>query len=160
MVLAAWRRASAAAGRVLACVADDPWLVMRLVAWRASLPLLKRTISVATLARWMWHAPLRGVVRATRMGHVRAILERGGRVLSSTNCLERSLLLYRLFSEAGAPVALVLGTRYIGDRLDGHVWVECDGEPYGEPDACKYLRVVAFGAEGRQLPADANTVSS
>lgn len=141
---------SLSAGRRLAsCLSDDPRLVVRLLGWRLVLPVLKRTVSVATLARWMWAGPRAGVVRAERVAHVRAILERGGRVLSSENCLERSLLLYRLFSEAGVPVSLVMGTRYRAGRIDGHVWVECDGLPFGEPDAGDYARIVTFGVQGR-----------
>jgi hypothetical protein len=126
-----------------------------LAVWRVSLPLLKRVLKVSTLARFMWSPPAvpldeRG--RRQRVELVRGVVTSAGRLLVSTNCLERSLVLYRLLSQADAQPALVLGARRGSPSVAGHAWVELGGEPVFEPDRDAYTAIVAFGPDGFACP--------
>jgi hypothetical protein len=128
-------------------------MVIELLLLRAALPLLKRTMPIQRLAALMWASN----VRSRDAGDVltlQSVVERGGRVLVSSNCLERSLVLYRLFSRAGAAPTLMLGARHEGPRLAGHAWIEMNGQSWGEPDAASYARFVMFGQHGAARPAD------
>jgi hypothetical protein len=69
-------------------------------------------------------------------------------LLVSTNCLERSLVLYRVLSRAGAQPALILGARRDAPSVAGHAWIEVDGAPVCEPEREAYAPIVAFGARG------------
>lgn len=147
------RRGSSAVSRLAGSAADAPLLVAELLAWRLLLPVLKRTMSIGLLTRLMWSRP--GKASADADARVRSVLERGGRALLSANCVERSLVLYRVFSRLGMSPVMLLGTRRSGDeRLDGHAWVEIGGRPFGESDASDYAALVMFGTGGAPLSSD------
>ena len=141
-------RIGAAAARIGRTMLADPMLMAELAFWRMSLPVLKHVVSVRTLARTMWCESGNG--NATAAAHVRDVVTASGRLFVSTNCLERSLVLYRLLSRAGAGPRLVMGAEHRGQAVAGHVWVEIDGVPLGEPDAVRYFPIVAFDAGGRE----------
>ena len=145
-----WR--SAVRGR--RALSDHPGLAFELMLWRVMLPLLKRGVSVPRLARWMWMSPgeVSPAERLARIASIRRLTAFGGRWLLSSNCLERSLVLYRLFSGAAAQPTLVLGMRAAGPAA-GHAWIEVDGKALGEEQAGTYERVIAIGAGGQILPA-------
>jgi hypothetical protein len=146
----AWlRRATNCVARIRLCLAANPRIVAELVIWRWSLPLLKRWLSVETLARLMTPRTadaLSADTRRARTATVHRILTTGGRLLVSTHCLERSLVAYRLFTRAGADVALVLGIRREGPTLAGHSWIELNGRSLDNPDADQYIRVAVIRA--------------
>jgi hypothetical protein len=148
------RRAASAAHRLAECASDAPTLVAELLVWRMALPVLKRTVALATLARLMWTAD---ACRDDRdeLARVRSVIDRGGRILTSENCLERSLVLYRLFARAGASPRLILGTKRDGQAaVAGHAWIEISGVPFGEPNAGEYVRLVGFGHGGLPVAVD------
>lgn len=142
--------------RLAACLKIDFVVVVELAFWRISLPVLKRVVGLNALTRMMWSENGTGidpVQRELRMHRVNRILSMAGRMLISSNCLERSLVLYRLFSRAGAEPVLVLGTAADQTSLDGHVWVELDGVAVGEPNRARYTSVVSFTRQGRACPS-------
>jgi hypothetical protein len=142
------------ARRIAACVRADARLTLRLFAWRIALPLLKRVVPVSPLARLMWMAPAVGGGAHTRLERIALLTQMvntGGWVLVSPNCLERSLMLYRLLSEADANPTLVIGARPDGAALAAHAWIEMDGAALWEADVNRYSRIVAFGAGGRPI---------
>jgi hypothetical protein len=135
-------------------------MVVELALWRISLPVLKRLIGVETLVKRMAaRAASSPIAPADRVAVIRQVAAGGGRLLVSANCLERSLVYYRLLSRAGADPVLVLGVRRDGSSLKGHAWVALDGQPF-EVSKDEYTPVVTFaltaGAQGRagRLPAD------
>ncbi len=158
---AAAGRIRSAVARLSACLACDRRMVAELVVWRISLPVLKRLISVETLVKRMAPpAPSSPHTIANRVEQIRQVVGSGGRLLVSANCLERSLVFYRLLLRAGAAPVLVLGMRRDGSTLKGHAWVALDGEPF-EVSEDHYTPVVAFGSTAgvhrrtEHLPVDA-----
>jgi hypothetical protein len=142
-------RVSAAARRLSLYVRADAPLVAQMIVWRLSVPILKRCFSIAVLARFMWAPPpVHGAMREKKVERIRQFSITGGRLLVSSNCLNRSLTLYRLLSQAGASPTLLLGARRNGDSTDGHAWIELEGEAFPVPDGGAYLPVVTFGAGG------------
>ena len=129
----------------------DSLLALRTLGWMCVLPVLKRIIALPRLVRLMWADPSpsgRDPEREQRAIQVVARLSRA----SGGNCLERSLILYRYLSRAGADPCLVVGmTR--SDRYFGHVWVTLDGRALLETSETlrSYAQVTAFGAEGRRV---------
>src|SRR5262245_48657412 len=97
------------------------------------LGLLKHLVPLRWLARWAWCVPSgprdreaerRTIARVVRLSRLIGQLDRG--------CLQRSLLLYRVLSRAGADPALVVGFGRMDGRTRGHAWVVVDGEALTE----------------------------
>lgn len=132
-------RGARAVPRILRCFAADPSLFLRALGWRLVLPALKIAVPIGTLADWMSArktAP--HPTAAAGINSVKRLLAQGGRLVVSGNCLERSLLLYRLLSQAGADVSLVMGVRRDAAAVAGHAWVELDGRPLADATTADY----------------------
>ena len=129
----------------------DAWLAARALAWLAVLPLLKRTVALQRLARIMWLRPKHGRRGPDRETRTIAIVARLSHT-SGGNCLERSLVLYRYLSRAGADPHLVVGMTRPGEYL-GHVWVTVDDVPLLETTEAldEYEVVTTFADEGKRL---------
>jgi Transglutaminase-like superfamily len=130
----------------------DGWLLARMLAWRTVLPLLKRRVPLATLARVMWQKP-RARSQPGRFDRIPDLVQRlyrGFRPGQDDICLERSLLTYRFLSRAGADPRLVIGMREAGGSVIGHAWVVVDGEPLFEPATSlgEYASFFSFGRDG------------
>lgn len=122
--------------RLVRCAAADPRLFARAFGWRLVLPVLKGVVPIGTLANWMGRSSARGRVdHRRRVESVERLLREGGRMVISANCLDRSLLIYRLVSESDADAALVMGVREADAVVTGHAWVELDGRPFADPTA-------------------------
>lgn len=143
------------------CFAMNPRLCLRLLWWRSILPVLKFAVPLRVLTRFMWVAPLRSqrsldsAEAARRLRSIERVWRTGGRVLVSPNCLERSLVLYRILAGEGIDPSLVLGVMRRDGTVAGHAWVEMRGKTFHDNDAHLYERIAAFGANGRErhLPA-------
>jgi hypothetical protein len=148
-VRALLRRLGNFAARIASCLATDPLVVAELTLWRWSLPVLKHLVSVETLASLM--TPRRpdtpsDARRRERTATIQRVVTTAGRLIVSSNCLERSLVTYRLLARAGADVMLVLGVRRDGRALDGHSWIELDGRSLDTPKTDDYTPIVSFRA--------------
>ena len=150
-------RVSRAVPRIVRCAEAEPRLFARALAWRLLLPVLKTAVPVKVLARWMdrSHRLLPSSAAAARVAAVERLLAEGGRLVVSNNCLERSLLAYRLLSETGAEMSLVMGVRREGAAVAGHAWIELNRRPLADATAGSYDPIVRF--EPRRTQATDNT---
>jgi len=115
-----------------------------------ALPVLKYLLPIGTLTRLMWVNPRSREGRPPgRPDVVLKAWRRGGRLLVSPNCLERSLLLYRLLSREGANPTIVFGVDRGGETVAGHAWVEIDGAVVHDAGTADYTRVATFGINGQ-----------
>ena len=131
-------------------LASHPGLVLRAVVWRVTLPVLKYLLPFPTLARLMWSEPRRQEDHPSgRPDVVLKAWRSGGRLLVSKNCLERSLLLYRLLSREGANPTIVFGVDRGTETVSGHAWIEVDGGVVHDPATADYTRVATFGVNGQ-----------
>ncbi len=134
--------------------ASDAWLAVRMALWRLAVPLLKWLIPLPRLARLMWATRSRPERDAARERRIVALSEvlcgpHGGRILD--NCLERSLVSYRVLSQAGAEPELTFGVaRDKNDPVRGHAWLTLDGQPVHDSLASleRFEELGTFGAAG------------
>lgn len=130
------------------------WLGARMLAWRLALPLLKRALPLAALARLAWPRWRSRRRRRDREALVAGIVarlyasERG-----DDNCLERSVMAYRFLAKAGAEPRLTCGIRRADGEVVGHAWIVVDGRPLAAEDehVDEYTLVAAFGPRGARL---------
>jgi hypothetical protein len=139
------------------------------------LMLLGRVWCGVALVRLLKYVvPLRTLVTLARAGvHVRPSAARTAQLKKAAagvhlghwrvpgNCLERSLVLYRLFLESGANPHLVIGLTPAqaaarsgagASTAPGHVWITLANERLGAPgdDEPKFIPIVAFDASGQR----------
>jgi hypothetical protein len=124
--------------------------VSRLFPTYVAFALLKRLVTVQTLARWAWQAP-RG---ASSPDQVRQAVARVWRTqglanLGDRDCLQRSLLLYRELSRLGADPTLMIGFRQAAQQTHGHAWVVArDALGLEPPDVTQFMPAFGFGRHG------------
>lgn len=123
-------------------------------AWAALLRLLKYLLPLRVLVRLvrMRFLPSRTEEKvSTILGYMAATGRFPGR--APANCLERSLVAYRLLRAAGARPELHVGVRRLPDSgtLDGHVWLVLDGVVAAESHDFirQFIPVLRIDAEGR-----------
>ena len=129
----------------------DLWLFARILAWAMALPALKRAVPLRLLPRLMWSRPkakYRTPERRRRIAYLSGLIY--NRYGLESWCLERSLILFRLLSEAGADPMLAVGVEKTDNEWRGHAWVVVNGFPFGESaDALERFRpVVIFTRRG------------
>jgi len=129
----------------------DLWLLCRMGAWAAVLPVLKRVVRLETLARIMWsEREARSEVDADKIFTLSHLLtQRPPR--STERCYERSLIAYRFLSQRGADPRLVAAVKKEGGSIAGHAWVTVGGTALGESGAvADFVPVVVYGRGGRR----------
>ena len=126
----------------------------RLLPIYLALGALKHVVPVQTLARWAWRAPRNPEdPEAVRRAIARVWRTQGLVNLGDRDCLQRSLLLYRELSKAGAAPTLMVGFRRTADRTEGHAWVTARGTAASAPDeGAAYVTAFCFGAGGELCP--------
>ena len=128
----------------------DAWLAVRMLAWRLTLPGLKRVVPLERLARAMRRSPgARG--DEERVIRLASWIYGSRPVTGGQNCLERSLVLYRYLSEVNPDVRLVVGVRSVGDGVEGHAWVAVGDRALASvtDERGAYEPVVSYGPAGR-----------
>ena len=111
---------------------------IRIVPAYVLLGLLKHLVPLRSLAKWTWCettgprdrlAERRLTANVLRLSKLLRVADR--------DCLQRSLVLYRLLSAVGADPELVVGFREQDGKIIGHTWVLVDEvsivEPQSEP---------------------------
>jgi Transglutaminase-like superfamily len=142
--------------RVLAACIDGPadvWLALRMLGWRLVLPVLKWALPLPRLVQLMWWG---GEPRASTSERKQRIvtlahgLSGPASIPALDNCLERSLLVYRYLSKAGAEPELVVGFSRRSGAVQGHTWVNVDDQEFcrREESAGEFETVVCFGPAG------------
>jgi hypothetical protein len=127
---------------------------LRIVPAYVLLGLLKHLVPLRSLAKWTWCettsprnpvAERRLTANALRLSKLLRVADR--------DCLQRSLLLYRLLSAVGADPELVVGFREQDGKIIGHAWVLVDDVSLVEPqsDLVRFSPVFRFGARGALL---------
>jgi hypothetical protein len=60
--------------------------------------------------------------------------------------LYRSLARYAVLRSVGVPARFVMGVDGDGGDVDGHAWLEVDGEPWGETVDARFVEAFAYPA--------------
>jgi hypothetical protein len=124
-----------------------------MLAWRATLPVLKYVMPLPRLVGVMQHpSQARGARRLDREEQIAMLAERVFQVgRSSEDCLEHSLVLYRYLGGTGANPRLVIAIRKNG-LAPGHAWVTVDGVPVHDSPLLldDFVSVVSFDSGGHR----------
>jgi len=151
-----WRHRGARLREVLGSPANV-LLLVRLLAWAAVLPILKRTRSVTRLVTLM--TPTASQPSSARIERNAITLSRWIYRLPFVpeNCLERSLLAYRYLVRDRREHRLYLGIRADEGGYPGHAWLTVDGVPVHEPDESleAYVPLVVFDGYGKVVSTSA-----
>jgi hypothetical protein len=131
--------------------------IARLAPFYFAVAALKHVVTLPVLTRWAWRSPAPQRDHAEELRLARCVVKLTHLAgAPDRNCLERSLLLYRELSRAGASPELCVGFRPgpPGRSVDGHAWVTVDGQPVLEEQELPepHQSVVRFGDRGRRLP--------
>jgi transglutaminase superfamily protein len=129
---------------------------IRLASAYAAFGVLKHLLPLTTLARWSWrdpsgsHSPSDEQRVIGRAIWVRRLIGRTDR-----DCLQRSLVLYRELSRAGADPTLMVGFARSDGGIRGHAWVVTRGTAVAElpAEVAGFVPAVSFGRRG--TPASA-----
>jgi hypothetical protein len=135
-------------------LAPSGWiLVLRLVFWRVTLPVMRRMLTTRRLVRLV-AAPRSRARDVDREALVLAIAGRLWRRSQGT-CLERSIAAFGELGRLGASPLLVLGAAPERSAMVGHSWVEIDGGAVLESTdpRAHYTPLVEFDAAGNVLNA-------
>jgi hypothetical protein len=134
---------------------SDALLVLRLLAWRLALAVLKRTVPIPTLVRLMATPDGRSTRDTPRIVELVDWLYAPRRDRDLGNCLDRSLVLYRFLSRNEPGTRLVLGMRRGSSELEGHAWVIAGDRAFGETPASGggFVTLATFAADGRRVEA-------
>jgi transglutaminase superfamily protein len=136
----------------------DVWLLVRMLAWSAVLPIGKRVLPLPRLVQLLLP---RARARERDRRREAAIESLSEWVFKSRppsvrdNCLERGLVAYRYLVRAGADPTLVVGMpRTPGGH--GHVWVSVDGTPVHDSaeQLAQFEPVLAFASDGTLVLGD------
>ena len=130
-------------------------MLLEAIGWRLLLPFLKAVIPLPTLVRLVSpRSAARSRTDRTHPSRLESIgwLLKAGRLVLSGNCLERSLVMYRFLTEAGARPNLVMGISTSATQVTGHTWVELDGRPVHDSTTEGFSPILTFGPNGRMRP--------
>ena len=128
--------------------------VCRLVPAYVLLGMLKHLAPLPWLTKWTW-CETTGPRDRLAERRLTANVLRLSKLLriADGDCLQRSLLLYRLLSAVGADPELVVGLREQDGKIIGHAWVLVDDMSLVDCDfdLARFSPVLRFGARGALL---------
>jgi transglutaminase superfamily protein len=134
-------------------------ILVRLLPVYVLLGLLKHLVPLTWLARWAWCPPVgprdhaaerRLIARVLRLSRLTGLFDR--------DCLQRSLLLYRVLSRSGAAPMLLIGFRRTDRQILGHAWVVIDGQPVIEhASLLQFSAAFGFGVQGTFFSAQSSS---
>ena len=116
------------------------------------LGLLKHFVPLSLLAHWAWSPSASARNREAERRSAAIVVQLSQLLgLPDRDCLQRSLLLYRVLSRAGAEPKLVVGFARMNDRILGHAWVVVDGHAIFEPETelLRFSPAFRYGERGR-----------
>jgi hypothetical protein len=135
-------------GRTLRREPQIVWLALRMGSWVIVLSLLAR---VCALSRVLELIALRHAVAGKRPLSPMQLAQLLDRMLRrnwwvfTPTCWKRAIILQRYLALNGIATHIVFGVRRAGERaLDGHSWLEVDGQPFLEAQPPDYLVTYSF----------------
>src|SRR5262245_2437480 len=133
------------------------WLIARFLPAYVAFATLKHMVPLQRLVRLAWRPPAGRRDPEAERQLVASVLRLSQFVgMHDRDCLQRSLLVYRLLSRAGADPLLVIGFRRKDGRLLGHTWVVIDDHAIFESQAnlITFSPAISFGMRGSPRLSD------
>jgi len=127
---------------------DEAWLLLRMAWWVAVLSVTARWYSLPrALEIVAGNQKNRRRSPASREDLARAIdlLLSADFLIFKPICWKRAAVLHRYLSRNGTPTRIIFGVRNESDgKVDGHAWLEADGQPILETTPPDYVVTYSF----------------
>ena len=145
-------------GRKFVSRPDEAWLLLRMAWWVAVLSITARHYSLPRALRIV--AGNQNRPKPSDLGKTQDELARAIDLLLSADflmfkpiCWKRAAVLHRYLLRNGIPTRIIFGVRNdTGGKVDGHAWLEVNGEPILESTPPKYVVTYSFPSNDRFDP--------
>jgi len=125
----------------------EAWLLVRMAWWVAVLSAMARFYSLPRALQFVAGNQKRSSEALNREDLARAIdqLLSADILMFKPICWKRAAVLHRYLSRNGTPTKIIFGVRNeSGGKVDGHAWLEADGQPILEKDPPNYVVTYSF----------------
>lgn len=126
---------------------DEAWLLLRMAWWVVILSATARCYSLPRALRIVAGNQNNG----RRSSQSREDLARAIDLLLSADvlmfkpiCWKRAAVLHRYLSRSGTQTRIIFGVRNESGKVDGHAWLEADGQPILESKPPNYVVTYSF----------------
>lgn len=126
---------------------DEAWLLLRMAWWVVVLSGTARCYSLPRALKIVAGNPRRSRTALNRDDLARAIdlLLSADFLMFKPICWKRAAVLHRYLSRNGTPTRIIFGVRNESSgKVDGHAWLEADGQPILEKDPPNYVVTYSF----------------
>jgi hypothetical protein len=125
----------------------EAWLLVRMAWWVVVLSAMARFYSLPRALEVVAGNQKRSSEALNREDLARAIdlLLSADVLIFKPICWKRAAVLHRYLSRNGTPTKIIFGVRNeSGGKVDGHAWLEADGQPILEKDPPNYVVTYSF----------------
>ena len=135
------------ATRKFATRPDEAWLLLRMAWWVVVLSVTARCYSLpralAIVAGDQKHSP--GPANREELARAIDLLLSADFLMFTPVCWKRAAVLHRYLSRNGTKTRIIFGVRNESDgKVDGHAWLEADGQPILESTPPDYVVTYSF----------------
>jgi len=132
--------------RKLVTQPDEAWLLLRMAWWVVVLSATAHCYSLPRALRIVAGNPKRSRAAINRDDLARAIdlLLSADFLMFRPVCWKRAAVLHRYLSRNGEPTRIIFGVRNESGEVDGHAWLEADGQPILETTPPNYVVTYSF----------------
>ena len=125
---------------------DEAWLLLRMAWWVVVLSATARCYSLPRALRIVAGNPRRSRTAINRDDLARVIdqLLSADFLMFKPICWKRAAVLHRYLSRNGTQTRIIFGVRNDSGEVDGHAWLEADGQPILETTPPDYLVTYSF----------------
>jgi len=129
---------------------DEAWLLLRMACWVAVLSVTARCYSLPRALEIVAgdgnnHRRLRRAVTREDLARTIDLLLSADFLMFKPICWKRAAVLHRYLSRTGTPTKIIFGVRSEnGGKVDGHAWLEADGQPILETTPPDYVVTYSF----------------
>ena len=124
----------------------EAWLLVRMAWWVVVLSATARYYSLPRALRIVAGNQKRSnhVVNRDDLARVIDLLLSADILMFRPVCWKRAAVLHRYLSRNGTPTRIIFGVRNESGEVDGHAWLEADGQPILETTPPNYVVTYSF----------------
>ena len=128
---------------------DEAWLLLQMAWWVVVLSAMARWYSLPRALEIVAGNPKRSRTSINRDDLARMIdqLLSADFLMFKPICWKRAAVLHRYLSRNGTPTKIIFGVRNESGKVDGHAWLEADGQPILETTLPDYVVTYSFPAK-------------
>ena len=125
---------------------DEAWLMLRMAWWVAVLSVMARAYSLPRALEIVAGNGKAKRIEATEdeLAHTIDLLLATDFLMFRPVCWKRAAVLHRYLSRNGEPTRIIFGVRNESGEVDGHAWLEANGQPILENTPPNYVVTYSF----------------